>query len=628
MKRPRVRYSPTPDYTQPLLEIDPSTQNKIRQRLSFLYGEDQAKTYLPEIERLLKVHGAHKPPELIAAEKNFDPTHRFTEWDLILNTYGDLLKGKGKSPLATLAQFLNYHLELSINTLHILTFFHYYSGRGFSLIDFDKDDPALGSWHDNASMGDYYQLVYDGVFNHESSQSPLYQRMLNGHPDYTNFFTVYHSPDELTPEDRQMIVRPRTSDILTKFDSINGPIWVWTTFSADQIDLNFGNPKVLLSILETFLLYVRRGANIIRLDAVTYLWKELGTSCANLEQTHEVIKLFRDVLEIAAPEVAIITETNVPHEQNISYFGNGQDEAHMVYNFALPPLVLYSFYREDATELSNWAQDLQPVSNTTTFFNMLDTHDGVGLMGVKNILSPAEIEFMIQRARKHGAFVSYKTGKNGQQEPYEINTTWFSALSLDNNNEDTIFKVKRFIASRSIALVLQGVPGLYFHGLIGTLNDVDTALKTGSKRDVNRQILDEEKLLEDLNDPKSKLSCLLEKLGRLLDLRVQQPAFHPNAPQAILQIVPQVFAILRTSISGDQRLLALTNVTNQDCEVTIPLKTLGIEETQWYDLVRQRGWTAQTPETLTVALHPYDVAWLTPFTELEKTIESKACHRG
>ncbi|MEB3282282.1 MAG: alpha-amylase family glycosyl hydrolase [Lyngbya sp.] len=620
MRRVRIPYDDAPDYTRPLLEIPAELHQQMFERFCFLYGEEQAQQFMPELERILKVHYAHKPPELIEAEKDFDPNNRFTEWDLILITYGDLLKGEGQSPLSTLAHFLNHYLGLSINTLHILPFFPYSSDRGFSVIDFDSVDPNLGSWKDIEEMGNYYQLMFDGVFNHVSSKSPLFQRMLNGNPDYKDYFTTYQSPDELTPEERRMIVRPRTSDILTQFQSINGPIWVWTTFSPDQIDLNYKNPKVLLGVIETLLLYIRRGANLVRLDAVTYLWEEPGTPCANLEQTHQVIKLFRDIVKAVAPNVGLITETNVPHEQNVSYFGNGYDEAQMVYNFALPPLVLYTFYREDTTALSNWAKELKYLSPMTTFLNMLDTHDGVGLMGVKSILPKEEVDFIIQNAREHGAFVSYKTGEQGE-EPYEINTTWFSALNLDNSGEEISFQVKRFIASRSIALVLRGVPGIYFHGLIGTRNDIDAVLRTKSKRDINRRVIDVNRLIEDLQDRKSKLSLILQKLGHLLDIRVRYTAFHPNGEQKILIIAPEIFAVLRTSPEPDQSILTLTNVANKICQVEIPLSELEVAETNWYDLVGQRGWTTRE-DKLVITLQPYDVKWLIPFVQLERSIES------
>ncbi|RMF22219.1 MAG: sugar phosphorylase, partial [Cyanobacteria bacterium J083] len=323
----KIRHYEKPDYTRPLLQISPEDKERLLKRLRFLYGESEAKQHFPELERILKVYYAHKPPARIEAEKHLIPSERFNQKDIILITYGDLLYSQQESPLATLAHFLQKisGFQHTINTLHILPFFPYSSDRGFSIIDFHTVDPKLGSWQDIENIGEMYQLMFDAVCNHTSAESVAFQEMLNGNPDYKDIATVYHSPDELTPEQRRIILRPRTSDILTKFQSIYGPIWVWTTFSPDQIDLNYRNPKVLLWVIETLLLYVRRGADLIRLDAVTYLWEIPGTSCANLEQTHETIKLFRDIFNIVAPGIAIVTETNIPHEQNITYFGDGTD---------------------------------------------------------------------------------------------------------------------------------------------------------------------------------------------------------------------------------------------------------------------------------------------------------------
>ena len=314
----KIRHYEYPDYNRPLLKIADSDRQRILKRLCFLYGEAQAKQHLPELERVLKVYYAHKPPARIAAESLLEPSDRFTEQDVILITYGDLLRSEKTSPLASLVHILEEvpGFKKAINTLHILPFFPYSSDRGFSVMDFRTVDPKLGSWQDIAKIGDSYQLMFDAVCNHTSSKSKAFQKLLNGNPEYRDVATVYHSPDELSQADRQKIVRPRTSDVLTKFQSIDGPIWVWTTFSADQVDLNYRNPKVLLWVIETLLLYVRRGADLIRLDAVTYLWQIPGTSCANLEQTHETIKLFRDIFNIVAPGVALITETNIPHKQN------------------------------------------------------------------------------------------------------------------------------------------------------------------------------------------------------------------------------------------------------------------------------------------------------------------------
>ncbi|MBE9571284.1 MAG: sugar phosphorylase [Proteobacteria bacterium] len=587
-------------------------------RLCFLYGEAIAETYMPELERVLKIYYAHKPQELINRKKGFVPEDRFTEKDVILITYGDILHGEEHSPLATLAKFCDSYLEGNINTLHILPFFPYSSDRGFSIIDFEIVDPDLGTWQDIEELENRYQLMFDGVINHVSSKSRWFQEFLNDNPYYGDFFITYTSPDDLTPEQRRMIFRPRTSDILTEFQTINGSIYVWTTFSQDQIDLNYKNPNVLMRVVEILLMYVRHGADIIRLDAVTYLWADPGTHCVHLEQTHEIVKLFRDVLNAVAPGVALITETNVPHEENIFYFGNGHDEARMVYNFALPPLVLHTFYTENTNVLSEWAGNLKTGSNTTTFFNFLDSHDGIGVMAVKDILQKEDVDFVIRKAREHGGYISYKTGKDGAREPYEINITWFSALNHEEGDEDIAFQVKRFVASRMIALVLQGVPGIYLHSLIGTRNDIEAVLVTESKRDINRTMIDDKAITKALDDPLSKISRINRELGRLITIRTKQRAFHPNGEQQVMMISPDIFTVLRISPGGDQHILTMTNVTNRICHVEVSLSELRTDKTDWYDLVSGMEWAAED-EKLYITLMPYDIIWLEPLDEAENT---------
>ncbi len=620
----KLRYSvhnQEPDFTRPLLEISSKDRERMLDRLSFLYGEADAKAYMPELERILKVYYAHKPQEMIDLEKHFDPEERFTEEDAILITYGDLLRGESHSPLVSLANFIGKapRLKKFINTLHILPFFPYSSDRGFSITDFRAVDPKMGSWMDIEEIGKRFQLMFDGVLNHASSKSRAFQEMLYGNPAYKDIAIAFNSPDELTPEQRNIIVRPRTSDLLTKFHSINGPAYVWTTFSQDQIDLNYKNPKVLMWIIDTLLLYVRRGADIIRLDAVTYLWREPGTPSVHMEQTHEIVKLFRDVLNVVAPGVALITETNVPHEDNVTYFGNGYDEAQMVYNFALPPLVLHTFYRENVDAISKWARDLEYVSKRTTFFNILDTHDGIGLLGVRNILPGEDIDFIVQRAKEHGAFISYRTVEGGRDEPYEINSTWFSALNKHNSNEDIAFQVKRFAASRSLSLVLKGVPGIYFHGLAGTDNDPEVIEVSGSKREINRKVIYEKDVWKAMEDPNSKLSHIRNQLVKIFEIRVQHYAFHPNGEQHILTISPDIFTVLRISPDENQHILTMTNVTSRVCSIEIPLSEINVNEIRWYDLVSEREWTSANKK-LVITLEPYDVTWLTPFNELDETI--------
>ena len=579
-------------------------------RLSFLYGRETAEKYMPELERICQVYYSYKPEVMIERERNFDPNERFNEEDIILITYGDLIHSDDRTPLAALSRFCGTYLK-AINTLHILPFFPYSSDRGFAVIDFETVDPHLGTWEDIEDLESRYHLMFDGVVNHVSSQSRWFEEFLKENPYYKNFFVAYESPSQITHEQRSMIFRPRTSDVLTRYQTLTGPTYVWTTFSDDQIDLDYHSPDVLMRVIEILLFYVRHGVDIIRLDAVTYLWCELGTSCVHLPQTHEIVKLLRDVLDEMAPPVSLITETNVPHKDNVSYFGNGQDEAHMIYNFALPPLVLHTFYTQDASKLSEWAAALEIPSNATTFFNFLDSHDGIGLMAVHEILTSEEIDDIVETAIEHGGFISYKTGPNGREVPYEVNITWFSALNLEDSGEDLAFQVKRFVASRAVSLVLQGVPGIYLHSLIGTQNDIDAVASQNSKRAINRSHIDEKAIHEAVKDPLSKVSRLSREFGRLISIRARQRAFHPNGAQRILSISPAVLTLVRTSPEEDQVILSLINVTPRAHHLEVPVEDTGSDASLWYDLVSGVEWMVDEGR-LAFTVQPYDVVWLQP----------------
>ncbi len=597
------------------LIVTKDKKRRILKRLSFLYGETIAKSYFPRFLKIMEDFYLTLGPELITKQSQFREEERFTERDIILITYGDLIKGKDGRSIKNLARFCDGYLEGNINTIHILPFFPYTSDRGFAVVDYETVDPHLGSWDDILSLKPRYRLMFDAVFNHVSSGHRWFQEFLNGNPYYRDFFITFRSPDELSEEARRLIFRPRTTDVLTGFDTVEGPRYVWTTFSADQIDLNYRNPEVLLRITEVLLNYVKRGADIIRLDAVTFLWKELGTRCASLPQTHEIVKLFRDVLDVVAPHVALITETNVPHRENISYFGDGTDEAQMVYNFALPPMILYTFYSEDASALSDWVEGLEKPSNTTHFFNFLDSHDGIGLMAVRDILSGDEIDFIVKRAKEHGSLVSYRKGPSGKKEPYELNITWFSALNREDAKEDIAYQVRRFVASRIIGLVLQGVPGIYLHSLIGTRNDIEAVLATNSNREINRSVIDEDAIYRALNDPFSKISRINRELGRLISIRTRQRAFHPNASQRVLRLSPQVFSLYRIAPDESQHLLALVNISNKPCRLSIPVNELISGESEWFDIVNEVSWMVNDGR-INLKLLPYDIVWLVPFSEV------------
>lgn len=601
---------PEPDYTRPVLEVPALVRERILDRLAVLYGRRRAEASYGELERIMRVYYAHKTQEMIAEDAAFDPANRFGERDVVLITYGDLLTSPGRTPLRTLADFLGIFMRGAINTVHVLPFFPYSSDRGFSIVDFEEVDPRLGSWEEIEELSLRFRMMFDGVFNHVSSKSRWFQAFLNGDPDYQDFFVAFNTRDAIDRDHLRLILRPRTSDLLTPFRTLNGPRFVWTTFSADQVDLNYKNERVLLRIIEILLLYVRRGADIIRLDAITYVWRELGTRCATLKETHALVQLFRAVLDTVAPQIALITETNVPHEDNVSYFGDGTNEAQMVYNFALPPLVLHSFHTGSCERLARWAAGLDRVSDTATYFNFLASHDGIGLLGAQGILSNGEIQALVDLCRARGGLVSYRDAGGGTQSPYELNTTWYSALNRDDADEPQSLQVDRFVASSAIALVLRGVPGVYLPSLFGAKNDTAAILEGKDARAINRKTTDEEALFALLGDRGSWVRQVAVRLRRLIKRRVGVPAFHPNAEQRVLFPAAGVFAVLRESRDGRQRVLALTNITALEQRVRFTDGELGARTSAWTDLFSGRR--QRTRGDLDVVLRPYGVVWLTP----------------
>ena len=602
-----------PDYKRDLLKVNKETKSNIKEILCKLYGSAMAKKWYPEIKRRMQVYYAHKTSEMIEDDAGFQPENRFTEKDMILITYGDLIVSPGKRPLEVLYDVLTKKVPFA-TTVHILPFFPYSSDRGFSVKSYFAVDPSMGVWADIDRLGTRFELMFDGVINHVSSKSRLFQEFLNGNPAFEDFFIQFSTKHDMSMDHRKLILRPRTSDVLTKYDTIYGPKFVWTTFSEDQIDLNYKNIRVLLYVLDVLFFYVRKGADIIRLDAVTYLWSELGTSCAHLEQTHLVIQLFRAILDAVAPKVALITETNVPHEDNITYFGNGSNEAQMIYNFTLPPLVLYSLYSGSAEKLSRWADSLEHISDTATYFNFLDSHDGIGLLPVKSILSEEEIQGMIDKVLYHGGMVSYRTEKDGSQSAYELNITWYSALNKRKSPESKDLKIDRFVASRAIALAMKGVPGIYMSSLIGTRNDFESVSKTGEKRSINRKTFEAEALLALLEDRNSTAYRLMLRLGILFNARFLCSAFHPNASMKVLFDNKAIFAVVRHSVDKTREVVCLTNVSGEKQEFIIRKEDV----CTWPKEFRNLFTKIKTPvkgDRCTITLNPYQVKWLEAFKE-------------
>lgn len=555
-------------------------RDRLAEHLDVIYGARGAEVLRDLMDLLARFTAAH--PEL-AAQAPATLSHD----DVVLITYGDQIRTSGEAPLRTLHGFAKTHLR-AVTTLHLLPFYPYTSDDGFSVVDYLKVDPALGDWGDIEALGQDFKLMFDAVINHVSASHRWFQGFLQDELPYRDYFITVDPTADL-----RGVVRPRTTPLVTPFETPSGTKYVWTTFSADQIDLNYANPAVLLDILAVLLTYVARGASILRLDAVTYLWKELGTPCVHHPKTHRLLQLFRSVMDAVAPGTILLTETNVPHAENVSYFGDGQNEAHMVYNFALPPLALYSFMTGDASALRTWAGTLRTPSTGTCFFNFLASHDGIGVRGVEGILNSTEIAALAERVQAHGGRVSYKTNSDGSQSPYELNISYFDALSSPTAEEPLDLQIDRHVAAHAIMLALAGVPGIYVHSLLGSRSDTAGMLRTGINRSINREKLELGALRRDLANPQSLRSRVLDRLSKLLLVRRRTPAFHPQARQEVLDAPAAVFALRR-----GESVTCLVNVSDRP-------QVVRLDAPVSHDLLDE---TFRPAAEITLA--PYGVRWL------------------
>ncbi len=528
--------------------------NRLRRRLAVLYGPRGA-FVADQVIRLMEEYAPRLGPR---KKRSWD------ERDIILITYPDQVRSAGCPALESLANFLALSgLHGLVNILHILPFYPWSSDDGFAVSDFRRVHPDYGDWAHIRALAEQYDLMVDLVLNHVSKENQYFKRYLAGEEPYQRFFI------EATPGPYLgQVVRPRSTPLLTQVKTSRGPRYVWTTFSDDQIDLNYAEPQVLLEMLDILLLLVANGARIIRLDAIAYLWKRPGTPCIHLPETHEIVKLFRDVVDAVAPGTLLLTETNVPHEENISYFGDG-DEAHMVYQFSLAPLLLEAFLSGDATPMKKWLTIASRTPPGTTVLNFTASHDGIGVRGLENLIPSERLEALCQAVRERGGQISMRLAGSGREVPYELNITYYSALG-DQTCQNCPDHVRRFLVSQAFMVALRGIPGIYFLSLFGTPNDLEGLAKTGRARSINRRKFLREELDAWLADGKSVRSQIFEAWKKLLAVRRDQEAFHPEAVQHLVPCDdPGVVAFERRSLSGEQKILVLFNVAAKETQVPV-----------------------------------------------------------
>lgn len=571
--------------------LDPTAQARLHEHAAAVYGPERAGEVAEALARRLARFRAEHPRAPLPA-----PTER----DVVLITYPDQVREPGRAPLATLRDVVRERLGHLVSAVHLLPIHPWTSDDGFSVADHDVVDPAAGDWADVQAFRPELGLMLDAVVNHVSASHPWARGWREGDPRRAGYIRT-GDPGA----DHSAVVRPRALPLLTPVETVRGTEHVWTTFSADQHDLDFAEPAVLLAVTDVLLAYVAHGASMLRLDAVAFLWKEPGSSCIHHPRTHEIVRLWRTVVDLVAPGTLIVTETNVPHEENIAYLGAGTDMAHLVYQFPLAPLVLSAFTSGDVGHLRRWAAALDPLAPGTSVLNVLGSHDGVGLRPAQGLLPPTEIVRLVDRVRAHGGAVSFRGLPDGGVAPYELNSVYFDALNPPD--EDEHVAVARQVAAHSVALCLAGVPALYVHALLGSRNWPEGPRLTGAPRSINRRKLDRAALEAELDDPASLRHRVLAALGERIVARRAEPAFHPAGAQRVLDAPPSVLAVERTRPDGSARVLCLVNAA--DRPVAVPLSGLP-PHAEAEELCGRGGLVVDAAGSAVAHLSPLGVSWL------------------
>lgn len=532
-----------------------------------------------------------------------DHQNNWDESDILLITYADSILNPARQdekPLVTLYNFLKRRLQDRISCVHILPFFPYSSDDGFAVMDYLAVNESHGEWEDIQRISSEFKFMSDLVINHMSSRSRWFdnfKKRIDPGKDY--FFEA--RPDA----DVSAVVRPRTSPLLNPVQTEDGERYVWCTFSEDQVDLNFKNPKVLLEFVNIIRHYLEYGVQIFRLDAVAFLWKEEGTPSIHLQQTHEVIKVLRLLIEHYNPQAVIITETNVPNRENLTYFGNA-NEAHVIYNFSLPPLLIYTLIAGNCRHLKTWLMSMPPAQMGTTYLNFIASHDGVGLRPTDGLLQEEEKNQMVSTMQQFGGRITCRRSREGFDKPYEMNISLYDALKGTIEHGPDKWQLQRFVCAHAIMLALEGIPAFYIHSLLGSENDYAKLENTGRNRSINRSQWEVGPLEEQLENKYSHHSKVFTQLSALIDIRKKQPAFHPNATQFTLHLGLQIFGFWRQSMRRDQSIFCIYNISSETQQVALSdINLIGTDN--WTDLISGMKIEDQAG---TLTLTPYQTLWL------------------
>ena len=534
--------------------LSQQSKKNIKRKLNTIYSKNYSKKnlniYADEIFKVINKYNkfGKKLKKIKISEKTS-----------VLICYGDsLLNGNKEKTIQIFRKFYKKKLEKFFEIIHFLPFYPSSSDSGFAVKDHYQVDKKLGNWSDIFNQSKKTNIMADVVINHASSKGLWFKNFLRNKSPGKDYFLTVNNKFDISE-----VVRPRENKLLKKISIFKKDNLIWRTFSDDQIDLNFKNPRVLLRFIKIMINLSNHGVTIFRLDAIAYLWKKSGSKCINLKETHEIVRLLRIICNLLKSKPIIITETNLPERENLSYFGKNNNEAHWIYNFSLPPLLVHSFLFEDSTYLNKWCKNLPSTMIGNNYLNFIASHDGIGMRPVEGYLNKKNLSKFFRRLKKNGGRLSHRKVQGSSKKVYEANITLFNAFKKTDYDKKGKFFLERYVSAHAIMIAFEGIPAIYFNSIFGTSNDEYKYIISGNKRDLNRYKWNKNRLESLLKNKNSKQSLFYHKVMKLLWIKRQNKAFHPNAKRENLNLGKKIFGFKRTSLDKKQIIYNITNLSSK-----------------------------------------------------------------
>lgn len=460
-----------------------------------------------------------------------------------LITYPDSL---GKN-LAELSTALERFFPDVFTGVHLLPFYPSSADRGFAPLTYGEVDPAFGGWNDVEGIARRYDLVADFMVNHISRRSPQfidYRDRGKESPWADLFLQVrkFHPSGTIPPQELQNIYtrKPRAPITMIEHPDGSGEA-LWCTFSEEQIDIDVNSETGRLFLEDNLRSLCERGISMLRLDAFAYVTKKPGTNCFFVEpEVWEVLDRIQSI--VGEYGVALLPEIHEHYSIQLKLAGRG----YWVYDFALPMLLVHTLFSTSAARIKEWLH-MCPRNQITT----LDTHDGIGVVDVADLLSREEVDAAVNALYEHGSNVNrrFSSAEYNNLDIYQINCTYYSALGEDDDG---------YILSRAVQFFAPGIPQVYYVGALSGRNDTALIEQTRQGRDINRHPYTLEEIEKELERPVNR------RLFRLMRFRSGAGAF--DGGFEIADSDDSTLIIRRTGTTGDEAVLT-ADLKNRKCEI-------------------------------------------------------------